>query len=148
MRFDVKTIERDKVELILKWCEAKFGKSKFYKKYPKLRVYRTEGNSVNDSKDYQIFGHFTRNGTIIVFLGSHRSVKELCVTIIHEYKHYLLGYREFQYFSRKMFKDGRDVNYIQDHHPHELKIARFEKRWGDVCFKELKRKLYDRTIRS
>lgn len=140
-KFDVQSISRDKVLLILKWCENKFGKSTHYKRFPKLRVYKSKGTANPDYRGTGLLGEF-HNETIKIFLGSHTSVRQLCRTVIHEYKHYLMGLKEFYQLYGKFVKKGKNLDYIEDHHPHEIKAERFEKRWTDLCFKELKNKLY------
>jgi hypothetical protein len=123
-RFNVKNIERNKVLLILTWCMTKFGKAR-YRKFPKLRVYKSKGTNVDFTSPDGVFGIF-RNNTIEIFLGGHSNIEELCHTVVHEYKHYLIGLKY----------------YFINRHPHEIRARRFETKWGNVCYKELKNKLY------
>lgn len=133
-------INRKKILLILHWCINKFGKSD-YNEFPKLRVYKSMGKSSYVDREYGLRGlyYYTTN-TINVYLGTHPSVRELCKTIIHEYKHYMLDEKEY----RKIEADLIDIdnNYLPNKHPHEQLAIEFENQWAEQCFKELKSRLY------
>lgn len=132
--------------IILIWCMNKFGKSKFRKDYPKLRVYKSRGNSGYDNRETGLRGTYW-NGVITIYLGSISSVRELCETVIHEYKHYLMSDREYDVLERKLKKQKcRSVD-IYDAHPHEKRAMKMEYKWGDVCYRELKNKLYKQEKR-
>jgi hypothetical protein len=132
-------IDRDKVLQILIWCENKFGKPKHRKNYPKLIVYNRKGIVDN----IEVCGYF-KNNTIVVFLKEHKSVKELCKTIIHEYKHFTLKNDEYLELSEALKKKGYDENDLITVHPHEKRAISFEDKYGDICFKELKNRLYSK----
>jgi uncharacterized protein YjaZ len=137
MREKILNLERNKIVLILEWYKHKFGKSKFYKKPIRLRIYKSEGKSedkdgLRGSYDY---------GKICVYLGSITNIKELCQTIGHEYKHYLMDQKEHFKITKKLSKIyGEDEAYLK--HSHENRCRRFELKWGNICFNELKSKLY------
>jgi len=135
------TIDREKVLLILEWCINKFGKSKFHNKLPVLRVYKTEGKSGYSDRLTGLCGTYC-DGTITIYLASNRSVRELCCTVIHEYKHYLMSEKEFRILHKKMTERGCEYDDILRNHPHEKRAVRAENTWGDICFNELKSKLY------
>jgi hypothetical protein len=137
----VKNIDRDKVLLVLIWCENTFGKSKYRKTYPKLRVYQSKGNSEYCDRKYGLRGCYNK-GTISIFLGTTRTVREVCDTVIHEYKHYLMPDCDYNKHIRKMKKRGHNDDYIYDHHPHEKRATRSENCWGEKCYNDLKNKLY------
>jgi Zn-dependent peptidase ImmA (M78 family) len=139
----VKNIDRDKVLLILIWCENTFGKSKYRKTYPKIRVYKSKGNSDYVDHKYGLRGYYYK-GTISIFLNSLCSIRELCYTVIHEYKHYLLPDYEYNTHIKKMKKLGHNSDYIYFNHPHEKRANRTENNWGEVCYKKLKNKLYSK----
>ena len=136
-------IDRKKVLLILKWCEKKFGKSNYWKYYPFLHVYKTKGKYADGEFDGKgRYGHFI-NGEISIFLGRHKTVKELCDTVIHEYKHYLLSENEFQLEYRKLKRQGfSEENAWINKHPHEKLTKKFAKKWSHVCYNDLKSQLY------
>jgi hypothetical protein len=141
----IKNIDRHKVLLILNWCQKRYGKSQYRRKPAKIRVYKSYGISVGKNK-YNIcnglYG-YQEEDTITIFLGLHTSIKELCNTIIHEYKHYLLNEREWNLLYRKLEKSGITDSYdIIYKHPHEKEAIKFEKKYGPICYKELKNKLY------
>lgn len=132
------SIDRQKILLILNWCVKKFGKSSYHKEPVKLRVYNSKGMT----KDVLGLRGGYIDGRISIYLGSIKSVKELCETVIHEYKHYQLSEFEFKVYFNRMKKEGHDEDYIYDNHPHEKKAERMEKKYGKQCFDELRSKLY------
>lgn len=146
MKSLMKNLEREKAILILDWCKAQFGRSQYHRKYPTLRLYRSRGNSAfsDNDPDAGLFGTYI-NGVITVYLGSHTGMKQLCATIIHEYKHYLLSIREYRSLSRYMENQGSDLEDISWDHPHELECREFEKIWTEKCFSQLRKKLYSKS---
>lgn len=143
MRDITTIIDRKKVLLILRWCEKKFGKSEYWEYYPFLHVYKSKGRYAAGDNDIKgRFGQFI-NGEISIFLGRHKTVKELCNTVIHEYKHYLLSEDDFQREYKKLKKLGypeEDAWIIK--HPHEKITKKFADKWAHVCYNELKHELY------
>jgi uncharacterized protein YjaZ len=144
----MKNIDRNKLLLILNWCENKFGKSKYRKSTAKLRVYKTNGFSTG--RRYYglkrgLCGHQS-NDKIIIFLSTHRSMKELCKTIVHEYKHYLSSEKEWSMLYHKLKKQGLDDNKVIDEHPHEKEAIKFENKYGPICYKELKKELFNKNL--
>jgi len=144
MKSLIKNLDREKVILILKWCESHFGRSRFHRKAPKLRVYRSTGSSSYKYSDGGLFGTYG-NGVITIYLGSHNGMKQLCYTVIHEYRHYLLSIREYRSLSRIMEREGSNLDYLSWNHPHEIECRDFEKKWGDLCFSELRKELYSKS---
>jgi Zn-dependent peptidase ImmA (M78 family) len=129
--------DRKKVLLILNWCTHKFKKSKYNKQYPKLRVYKTKGGSYY--VDLYLKGYYTTDtNTITIFLGSHNSIKELCNTMIHEYKHYLLDSNEYDILYNLFEEKTSDHDSILEVHPHEIKCKKFATKWQDICYKDIK----------
>jgi len=137
------TIDRQKVLLILDWCITKFGISRFHDDYPELRVYKSKGMSGNKNKKSGLCGTYG-GGVITIYLGSNRSVRELCETVVHEYKHYLLNHDEYEKIEKKMQMSGLTDSDLYTKHPHEKGAIRMEKKWGEICFNELRNKLYKR----
>jgi hypothetical protein len=141
MKALIQNISREKVLLILDWCEHQFGRSQYYRKRPRLRVYRSRGASSFSERDGALFGTYAP-GLISIYLGSHRSVKQLCGTVIHEYRHYMLSTREYKAISFDLVIAGWDLDRISTDHPHEKDCQEFEKTWIDVCFSALRKDLY------
>ena len=141
MKSLIHNLDRKKVLLILEWCKNQFGRSRYVRKYPKLRVYRSTGNSYFEYRDRGLFGTYN-SGTIIIYLGSHDSMKELCKTVIHEYRHYLMSVREYRSLYKDMAASGSDPEVISHIHPHEKECREFEEKWGGLCFSQLRKKLY------
>lgn len=137
-------VSREKILLILDWCVRKFGKSKYQKKKIKLRIYRTKGISLDTTKigRYGDYG----DATISIFLGHEMTIRFLCKVVCHEYKHYLLSEDDwklkYKILKKQLKKSGLSDDEIVDIHPHEEIAIRFENKWGNVCFNELKNKLY------
>jgi hypothetical protein len=127
-------VDRNKVLLILDWCIFKFGASRYSDEFPpKIRIYKSKGTDLRGTY---------LDGVITVYLASNRSVKELCETVIHEYKHYLMNDDEYDVLANIMKKRGRDKEYMKYNHPHEKRARRMENKWGEICFNELRNKLY------
>ncbi len=127
---------REKCKIILNWCIDKWGKSEWNNIFPNLKVYTSKGNSgciINQTRAY--YNDITN--TIIVFLGAHNNYKELCNTIIHEYKHYKLDPKEFDVISDAMIKEGYEIHEINFQHPHEKICNKFAKKWESKCYNEL-----------
>jgi len=134
-------VDRNKVLLILNWCILKFGKSKYCEDYPQLRVYNSKGVSSRLNGELGLNGSYV-DGTITIYLGTIKSMKELCETVIHEYKHYLQNNNEYDRLEKKLIKRGHDEDYVYENHPHEKRAEKAERKWGDVCYKELRYYLY------
>jgi len=135
------TIDRQKVLLILDWCILRFGISKFREEFPQLRVCKSKGNSSYSNRELGLCGTYV-DGTITIYLATISSVKVLCETVIHEYKHYLMNDNEYDKLEKKLIKKNPDENFIYNNHPHEKRARRMEKKWGEICFNELRYYLY------
>jgi hypothetical protein len=144
MKSLVHNLDREKVVLILEWCQNQFGRSQYYRKYPRLRVYRSFGKSSFRDSEGGLFGTYG-TGLISIYLGSHTGMKQLCSTVLHEYRHYLLSIQEYRSLSRKLEDDGVNISDISEIHPHEIECRRFEKEWADTCFSQLRKKLYSKS---
>jgi hypothetical protein len=138
------TIDRKKVLLILDWCITRFGISRFHDDYPELRVYKSRGSSGYENKKSGLCGTYG-SGVITIYLGSNHSVRELCNTVIHEYKHYLLNHDEYEKIEKKLEKSGISSEELYTKHPHEKSAVRMENKYGDICYAELRNQLYKKT---
>lgn len=130
-------IDRKKVLLILDWCIMKFGMSKYHDDYPRLRLYKSAGKTAIKGNADGLRGTYL-DGTITIYLDSNNSVKELCETIIHEYKHYLSSVDEYDALTNIMKIQGKDPGSLNYNHPHEKRARRMEDKWGVICYNELK----------
>jgi len=140
----LKTVNRRKAQLILDWCISKFGMSKFYDDYPRIRVYKSKGTSYRNKNVTNIMGT-QFDGLISIYFGNIKSYKELCNTIIHEYKHYLLSDAEYIRIDKLMSLKYKNDSYnLYYNHPHEIKARKAEKKWGGVCYESLKKELHKR----
>jgi uncharacterized protein YjaZ len=127
--------------IILDWCIDKFGQSKYYNSSPKLRVYQTDGHSYSDKNKAGNCGHYDFKGLLTIFLGSNDSIIELCDTVLHEYKHYLMSIREYDKLTKELIKAGCNKKKAAAKHPHEKRAVCFAKKWSPICYEELKYKL-------
>jgi hypothetical protein len=131
-------IDREKILLILEWCITKFGTSKHQNIFPpRLRVYKSYGTSGFKNRKDKLRGTYLE-GTITIYLGSIESHQELCETVIHEYKHYLMDDDEYDKITEAQKILGRDADYLFYNHPHEKRARYAEKKWGMVCYNEVK----------
>lgn len=136
----MRDVNKSDINNILNWCVKKFGKSEFQKDLPKIRIYKSSGISTYKSKQHLgSFGRYNSNNTIIIFLGTHRSMLELCDTIIHEYTHYLLDLNEFNEYYRMLRKICYNEDETLDLHPHEVLADNRAKRWYRICYNQIRK---------
>jgi len=133
----LKSANRRKVLLILEWCISNFGISKYCDDFPSLRVYKSKGTSEYYADESGVRGTYG-DGLITIYLGTISSYRDLCATVIHEYKHYLMNNEEYLKIEKKMFKVYPDNDYVYENHPHEKRAFKAEEKWGGVCYEELK----------
>lgn len=137
----LKSINREKVLLILNWCISKFGKSKFWDSYPTIRTYKSKGfseDSINGVRGTYCYGK------IAIYLGSITTYEELCKTVIHEYKHYLMNHTEYLIIEKKLYRACANHDSVYSKHPHEKRAINAENKWGKICYNELKSELSKR----
>lgn len=105
---------------IHKWCINRYGRSKFIKEYPKLRVYQ---KARLNKKQEKIAGEYNAtNNTISVFLGCIKDTEDLIKTIIHEYIHYLQP-------IESCYEDL--MTYYGDYRKHPLEVEAWEIAYKD-----------------
>lgn len=136
-------INRNKVQQVINWCELKFGINNS-KGRVKFRLYNSCGFSL--SKNGLCGECNYETNTLSIYKGSHKTMQELCCTILHEYIHYLIDkptndYNEiFELMQHRNFDD----EYIYSNHPHEKICITTEEKYGSLCYHKLKHKLYKR----
>ena len=125
-----------KVKLILDWCIENFGYSKYERNVPRLLV-RKKGK-LN-------YGQYCSNKNLITIrLEIHKSLLELCNTILHEYKHYKLSSNKYTEIYLKLKAKGFSHYEIHQHHLHEQLCDAFASEWENQCFNNLKKQLKSR----
>ena len=129
--------KRNKVLQILDWCQNNFGKSKGLQ-FPKLRLYKSKGTSICRNGSYGCY--YYDSNTISIFLGPHRSNPSLCDTILHEYKHYLLGDEKYNKIFNKLKRNGWSEQKILLIHPHEKICDKFAADHDPQCYQEVFKK--------
>lgn len=127
-------ISRGHIELMFEYCKSKWGKSAFHNDFPKLRVYKKSPKSKVSIK-YGQFNSITN--TLTVYIGSHRSLIEICDTVIHEYTHYLQDVEGM--YDKYLTKYYRTY----DNHPYEITARNRGMRYKKECRKFVRDNLAD-----
>lgn len=126
-------IERKHIVKMLEYCQQKWGKSDYYRTFPKLRVHKKAPKYKMNM--YGCFNYETN--TIFIYLSNHNSMIEMCDTVIHEYTHYLQNI------------DGMYNKYITkyyrtyDNHPYEITARNRGMRYKKECRKFVRYNLAD-----
>lgn len=134
-------INKTKITAILNWCIDKYGKSKYCNSFPTIVLH----NSFGYTEDHPSgrYGMCSRKGNrIYIFSKSHKSLLELCGTIIHEYNHYLQSNEEYNEIYHKLIKDGHNIDELYDIHPHEQYCDKIEKQDKKLCKHDLRKILF------
>ena len=118
------SINRKHIVWMFGWCKAKFGESKFNPNFH-VKVSRKEKDKLGCYIDDQ--------GIIQVNLNAHKSLLDLCDTVIHEYTHYL---QDMSMYTTYFLKYNKNYN----NHPYEISANNKAKKWK----KELRRNFKER----
>lgn len=115
-------MNRKHIIWMFEWCENKFGKSKFNEDF-KIKI----------SKAKDRYGVYMRDkNTIQVNVKAHKSLLELCDTVVHEYTHYL---QDMSMYVEYFLKYNR--NY--DNHPYEVTANNRAKKWKKKLREDFKK---------
>jgi hypothetical protein len=119
----IENIKRNHVVWMFDWCKSRFGTSKFNNMF-EVKVSRTDKSK---------YGCYLDDLDIIqVNLNAHKSLIELCDTVIHEYTHYLQNmYMYTQYF----LKHNKSYN----SHPYEISADNKAKKYRKELRAEFKK---------
>jgi len=100
----ISSIKRKHIVWMFEWCKSKFGESKFNNDFD-VKISRVERDK---------YGCYLDDlDTIQINLNAHKSLIELCDTVIHEHTHYL---QNMVMYDKYFLKHNR--NY--DNHPYEI----------------------------
>ncbi len=111
-------INRKHIVLMLRYCEEKWGLSKFKPSLPKLIVR-------SDKSD--CYGEYSYSKNILtVHINKHKKLLEVCKTVIHEYTHYLKCQKRYEYYYDVAYRNYKN-------HPHELTAINRELKYGKEC---------------
>lgn len=110
---------------ILKWCENKYGYSKYNQGVPSIEFRKERYYDEADQDGY----YDDLTNTIFVNRDTHKTVKELIKTIIEEYVHYLQSPSEYQTLAEK---------YTYYENPYEKEAKSIAKRDQPVCLRDMK----------
>lgn len=102
---NIKDINRNDILTMYMWCKEKFGISKYQKGFPKIVINRT------CKKEFGLY--YGDKNIIVINLKAHKSVIDLCNTVIHEYTHYL---QNMEMYDEYFCKYNRNYN----NHPYEI----------------------------
>ena len=109
----ISSIKRNHIVWMFDWCKEKFGESKFNNDFS-VKISRTDKSK---------FGCYLDDlDTIQVNLTMHKSLIELCDTVIHEFTHYLQDMGMYD-----VYFDKYNRNY--NNHPYEISADNKAKKW-------------------
>lgn len=109
----ISSIKRNHIVWMFDWCKEKFGESKFNNDFS-VKISRTDKSK---------FGCYLDDlDTIQVNLNMHKSLIELCDTVIHEFTHYLQDMGMYD-----VYFDKYNRNY--NNHPYEISADNKAKKW-------------------
>lgn len=124
--FNSELEKREWAKLSFLWCEKNLKKSKFHENIPKLIIKK--------SKD-KLKGYYKHSKNIIcIYTGSHSDKRDLCETVIHEWKHYQQDISGM--YNRYITKYKRNLK----NHPYEITAERFAKKYTNKCYENIKPK--------
>jgi len=105
------------------WCKSKFGESKFNNDFD-VKISRKEKGK---------YGCYIDDLDIIqINLNVHKSLIELCDTVIHEYTHYL---QNMVMYDKYFLKHNRNYN----NHPYEISANNKAKKYRKELRAEFKK---------
>lgn len=118
---NIKNISRHDILKIAKWCKTNLG-TKNSKPAPRIVFYT--------KKKYDGWlGMYDWDDNIIeVNRDGHRSVLDICDTMIHEWSHYLQPYRQFS---------KRDEHMDYNENPYEQEAEHRASIWKRICLNEV-----------
>ena len=109
----ISSIKINHIVWMFDWCRDKFGESKFNNDFS-VKISRTDKSK---------FGCYLDDlDTIQVNLTMHKSLIELCDTVIHEFTHYLQDMGMYD-----VYFDKYNRNY--NNHPYEISADNKAKKW-------------------
>jgi hypothetical protein len=118
-------INRRTAELALLWCRRKWGKSRYVKGRPGLRVLKRSRQD--------LYGWYNERINLITLrLDWHESPLDLVETVIHEYTHYL---QDIAGRYDRLAEAYKDLPY--EAHPLEKQAYRRQAKWGAKCLAEI-----------
>jgi hypothetical protein len=127
-------VDRRTAELALDWCRAKWGKSRYVKGRPRLRLLKRSRQ--------ELYGWYNERINLITLrLDWHESPLDLIETVIHEYTHYL---QDIAGRYDRLAEEYKDLPY--EAHPLEKQAYKRQARWGTQCWAELKLMQYISNI--
>jgi len=119
----ISNIKRKHIVWMFSWCYNKFGESKFNDNFD-VKVSRKEKDK---------YGCYIDDMDVIqINLNAHKSLIELCDTVIHEFTHYL---QDMYMYNKYFLKHNR--NY--DNHPYEISADNKAKKYRKELRAEFKK---------
>jgi|LauGreDrversion4_2_1035121.scaffolds.fasta_scaffold68928_5 hypothetical protein len=115
-------------KLIYLWCKENLPVSRYHDNFPKMVL--------SNQNDKFFRGYYKDEKNLIgVYLKNNRSKKELCETIIHEWKHYQQNIYEM--YDRYIVYYGYETN----NHPYEISAEKYAKKHAEKCLNWLKQNI-------
>jgi hypothetical protein len=119
-------LKKKYAKLIYLWCKENLSASRYHEDFPKMIL--------RNKKDDFFRGYYKdKNNLIGIYLKNNRSKKELCETIIHEWKHYQQNISEM--YDRYIINYGYDSK----NHPYEISAEKYAKRHSKKCLEWIKK---------
>ena len=88
----IKKFKKKYYYYILEYCIQKWGKSKYNKKLPKLKIF--------NEKDMELCGQYNPyTNSIEVHLIYHSRLIDVCSTVIHEYNHNIQFIEQYLHYT-------------------------------------------------
>jgi len=114
------TFQKEVAKLAFVWCSYRLGGSRYQLGFPKLKILNER------SKKYR--GHYDEvRNEIVVYLKNHRSLIDICRTMIHEWKHYQQNILIMYDVYLRVYK--RNLS----NHPYEISAEKAAIRLGAEC---------------
>ena len=115
---NISQIKRKHISGMLEFCFTTFGYSLYQPHYPIIKI------DYNNKLKGMLGEYDGDENTISINLKYHKSVVELCSTVIHEFIHYLQNMDRYN----KLYKK---VGY--NDHPFEIEATELSNHWKKEC---------------
>lgn len=108
---------------IAEWCKEKYGRSKYNRGLPRIKVSKTENHE-------DLAGYYDdEDNCIVVYLLLNDTFEELCGTVIEEWIHYKQSSFQYQKLARI---------HEYDDHPFEIEAKLIVEKDWETCLKDMK----------
>jgi len=114
--------KKNAAKLAYRWCCENLKKSKYHTNYPRIIII--------SKKIGKLRGYYKeKKNLIVIYTKNHRSILDICRTIIHEWKHYQQDVMKM--YDTYIVKYGRNFK----NHPYEITAENFAIKHSSECKK-------------